>query len=113
MTAERSPTFAEQLRDLRRASGLSQEALAERAGMSVRALRKLESGATQTPRRDTIDLLASALGLDATAQTAFAQAARRSWIAGPNAAAQLQPHSRGEEPPLIGRTEELALVARH
>jgi transcriptional regulator with XRE-family HTH domain len=113
MTAKRSPTFADQLRDLRRASGLSQEELAERAGMSVRALRKLESGATQTPRRDTIDLLASALHLDATAQAAFAQAARQSWIARSNVAAQPQRHLRSSEPLLIGRAAELALVARH
>jgi tetratricopeptide (TPR) repeat protein len=81
--------------------------------MSVRALRKLESGATQTPRRDTIDLLASALDLDETAQVAFAHAARRSWIAGSNAAAQPQRPTRGEESPLIGREAELTLVARH
>jgi transcriptional regulator with XRE-family HTH domain len=112
MTAERSPTFADRLRDLRRASGLSQEKLAERAGMSVRALRKLESGATQTPRRDTIDLLASALRLDETAHAAFAQVAWRRLVAGPNAAAQAQRRPRGEEPPLIGRAAELTLVAQ-
>jgi transcriptional regulator with XRE-family HTH domain len=42
---------------------MTQEQLAERAGLSPRALRKLESGASQVPRRDTLSLLAEALNL--------------------------------------------------
>ena len=42
---------------------MTQEKLAEHAGLSVRALRRLESGASLVPRRDTIDLLATALKL--------------------------------------------------
>ncbi len=43
------------LRQLRRAAGLTQEALAERAGMSARGLQDLERGVSQAPRRRTID----------------------------------------------------------
>jgi transcriptional regulator with XRE-family HTH domain len=57
-------TFREVLRRYRVATGLTQAALAERAGLSVQAIQKLERGATQpycnTPRR-----LAAALQLSA------------------------------------------------
>jgi transcriptional regulator with XRE-family HTH domain len=63
MQAERSRSFAGLLREHRRAAGMTQEELAERSGISPRALRKLESGASQVPRRDTVQLLARALNL--------------------------------------------------
>jgi transcriptional regulator with XRE-family HTH domain len=61
--SERSKSFAGLLREYRRATGMTQEELAERSGISPRALRKLESGASQVPRRDTVQLLAQALNL--------------------------------------------------
>jgi transcriptional regulator with XRE-family HTH domain len=45
------------------AAGLTQEELAERSGLSVRAIRNLETGRTGQPRRQSIGLLAEALGL--------------------------------------------------
>jgi non-specific serine/threonine protein kinase len=51
------------LRRHRQASGLSQEDLAERSGLSVQAISALERGVRRAPYRDTIDLLADALGL--------------------------------------------------
>lgn len=51
------------LRRARRAAGLTQEELAERAGLSVRGVSDIERGARQSPRRDTIALLGKALGL--------------------------------------------------
>ena len=42
---------------------LTQERLAERAGLSPRAISDLECGVNHVPRRDTFDLLASALEL--------------------------------------------------
>jgi transcriptional regulator with XRE-family HTH domain len=60
---DRLPWFAVLLRGYRRAAGLTQEELAEHAGLSARALRKLESGASLLPRRDTMALLAQALAL--------------------------------------------------
>lgn len=53
-----------ELRVLRLAAGLSQEALAERAGLSVRAVRKLEAGQVCRPHRRTLDALAEVLAMD-------------------------------------------------
>src|SRR4051794_40871686 len=51
------------LRRLRSAAALSQEALAERAGVSVRAISDLERGVHRVPRLETVRLLADALAL--------------------------------------------------
>lgn len=53
--------FGAVLRQHRLRAGLTQEELAERAGISVRGLRKLECGRTTAPRPDTVRLLAGAL----------------------------------------------------
>ncbi len=63
MTSARTLTFGDLLRRYRTAAGLSQEALAERANLSSRAISDLERGLKQAPRRDTVELLAQALGL--------------------------------------------------
>jgi predicted ATPase/class 3 adenylate cyclase len=65
------------LRRARQAAGLTQEELAERAGLSRRGIADLESGARKTPRKDTVALLAAALGLSEEERTTFAAAARR------------------------------------
>lgn len=49
--------FGELLRRYRVAAGLTQEALAERAGVSTRGISDLERGAHGLPRRDTLLLL--------------------------------------------------------
>ena len=56
--------FGTLLRDQRVAAGLTQEQLAERAGLSVRGLRYLERGA-RVPYRVTVSRVADALGLSA------------------------------------------------
>jgi transcriptional regulator with XRE-family HTH domain len=53
------------LRTLRRARGLSQQALAERAGVTQHHLCHIESG-RNLPRLDTIVRIADALDCDAT-----------------------------------------------
>src|SRR5215472_11536359 len=63
MAIERSRSFADLLRQFRLDAGMTQEELGERAGISPRALRKLESGVSRIPRRDTVILLAQALNL--------------------------------------------------
>ena len=73
--ATRRPTFAALLRAHRRAAGLTQEELAERAGLSVRTISGLESGAQHTPYKETVRLLAAALALRAEDSAAFAVAA--------------------------------------
>ena len=49
--------------DLRVQAGLSQEELADRAGLSVRTIRELEAGRVARPRKDSVRLLAEGLGL--------------------------------------------------
>lgn len=51
------------LAEARRAAGLTQEELAERSGLSVRAIGSLERGAVERPRRRSLERLAEALGL--------------------------------------------------
>ncbi|HEU5398688.1 MAG TPA: helix-turn-helix transcriptional regulator, partial [Gammaproteobacteria bacterium] len=58
-------SFGSLLRHLRRAAGLTQDELAERARMSKRGLQDLELGASQRPRQSTLALLAAALDLSA------------------------------------------------
>src|SRR5262245_61212031 len=63
--------FADLLRRLRLAAGMTQESLAQVAGVSVDAVGTLERGTRQTPRADTARLLADALGLDGKARQRF------------------------------------------
>ncbi|PWI13120.1 hypothetical protein DI272_02430 [Streptomyces sp. Act143] len=55
--------FRQQLRHFRTRAGLSQEALSEAAGVSVRAVADMERGRTLGPQRRTVQALAQALGL--------------------------------------------------
>jgi predicted ATPase/transcriptional regulator with XRE-family HTH domain len=57
------PRFGDLVRRHRTAAALSQEALAERAGVSARAISDLERGVHQAPHLETVRLLADALGL--------------------------------------------------
>lgn len=59
-------SFGDLLRQLRLVRGLTQEELAERAGLSVRGISDLERGVKRRPRPDTLALLAQALDLDPT-----------------------------------------------
>ena len=60
----RHHTFASLLKVRRAVSGLTQEELARKAGVSPRTVSYLESGLVRRPRRDTINALATTLGLD-------------------------------------------------
>lgn len=51
------------LRQQRRAAGLTQEELAERSGISVRAIADLERGRTRRPYPSSVRALVRALGL--------------------------------------------------
>ncbi len=57
-----APAFGALLKHYRMAAGLTQEELAERAGLSVRGIMYLEHGG-RSPHRDTIRRLGQALGL--------------------------------------------------
>jgi transcriptional regulator with XRE-family HTH domain/tetratricopeptide (TPR) repeat protein len=115
--ADRATTFGEALRRHRAAAGMTQEELAERAGMSVRGLSYLEKDGRQ-PYRDTVRRLADALGLDESARVAFTTLARQ---AGGESAdpddeppvRRVAPVRREPLPPLVGRVQEVALLERH
>ncbi len=77
MNGEVEISFAELLRRHRVAAYLSQEELAERARLSVRAVSDLERGVTQAPRNETLALLVKALTLPAKERAAFRTAGRR------------------------------------
>ena len=71
-------TTSEQIRTLRKNKGLSQEALAEMAGINLRTLQRIEAGVT-IPRGETLRLLAQALEVpvehfSATTETSSAPA---------------------------------------
>ncbi len=84
METTQPTTFGDLLKRHRTAAGLTQEALAERACLSRKAVSALECGERLAPRRDTVHLLAEALGLPPDAHAAFVAAARR------------PPHSSGD-----------------
>ncbi len=69
--------FGALLRRYRLAAGLSQEALADRARLSVNGIGLLERGDRRTPQRETFALLAAALGLTPEERQAFEAAAAR------------------------------------
>jgi len=75
-------SFAGLLRQLRGEAGLTQEELAEAAGVSARSISDLERGVNVTARRDTARLLADALGLAGGARAAFEAAAAGRSVAG-------------------------------
>jgi transcriptional regulator with XRE-family HTH domain len=101
--------FAQLLKRHRLAAGLTQEALAERAGVSARAISDLERGGGRTPRLETVRLLATALGLTAEQHGAL--------LAASGAAGPLPVVSRTSElpippTPLIGRAALVAEVVQ-
>jgi len=75
--AQADSPFGAELRALRLAAGLSQEALAERAGISTDAIAALERGRRRHPRPSTVHALSGALGLDTAAARLQAARARR------------------------------------
>ena len=97
------PAFGAQVRASRLAAGLTQEALAERAGLSARTLQRLEAGAGR-PYRATAEALATALGLpagprDSLLATAQPAPRRRAHDAHDGAA-------QGRPPPRRGATQQ-------
>src|SRR5215467_13430728 len=74
--AEPLLSFAGLLRQFRGEARLTQEELAEAAGLSLRGISDLERGIHRTARKDTAVLLAGALGLEGAAREVFVAAAR-------------------------------------
>ena len=118
-------SFAQLLKRHRLASGLTQEALAERAHLSREAVSALERGERQYPRTETVDVLAEALELADEERSALRAAAvrpsrprqstsaqdTRSGLDGLVTAADPAvpvPHVPMPPTPLLGRSVELA-----
>jgi predicted ATPase/DNA-binding XRE family transcriptional regulator len=119
--ATRSGTtaFGMALRSMRLAAGLSQGVLAERAGLSEKAVGALERGDRTTPRPATVVLLADALGASPADRDRLLAAARAK--TGPTErgrptdtdAASLARHGLLVPPtPLLGRQQDIAAVSQ-
>src|SRR5580693_8047395 len=76
MAEQAALSFAELLRQLRAEARLTQEELAETAGLSPRSVSDLERGINRTARKDTALLLADALSLTGQVRVLFVAAAR-------------------------------------
>ncbi len=63
MSSGQDVSFGEKLRQLREAAGLTQEELAERAGLTPKGIGALERGDRKRPYPNTVRALADALGL--------------------------------------------------
>lgn len=100
--------FGTLLRRYRLAAGLTQEELAERAGISRRSLGDMERGVVHAPRKDTVRLLTEALALALPERAALAEAARRLGRPVAVASSLIVPSA----PPFVGRARELALLER-
>lgn len=90
----------------RRAAGLTQEELAEAAGMAARSIRDLERGRRARPQRRTAQLLVSALGLGEADAAALLAAGRPGRQAIPPADGSATP------PGLLGRQDQLMVLER-
>jgi predicted ATPase/DNA-binding XRE family transcriptional regulator len=100
-------SFGALLKRYRMAAGLTQEALAERATLSTRAVSDLERGLSRAPRYDTLDLLTKAMNLSAEQRAALFAAARPAL---PRENAKATPLQALPFPPtaLLGREQEIA-----
>ena len=104
--------FGPLLRARRRAAGLTQEALAERAGLSARGIQHLEAGDTR-PYPATLDALAGALDLDAGGAAALrASLERRAGGARPAPGRRGRRACRPSLTSFVGRERELAEARR-
>lgn len=109
MDAGERVVFGDLLRQHRKAAGLTQEDLAERAGLSVDTISLLERGEHLRPHRYTMQSLAEALGLSQPDRDRFESAARMPTVsASPH---DVQPASLPVQPtPFIGREREVEEV---
>jgi predicted ATPase/DNA-binding XRE family transcriptional regulator len=103
VTDNREP-FGVMLRRLREDAGMTREGLAERAGLSPRAISALERSERQRPYPHTVHALAAALSLSPDHQAALEQAGRPQ---------QVPVGREWSAPYLVGRDGEIEAVTRH
>lgn len=106
-------SLAARLRALREAAGLSQEELAERAGLSSHAISALERGTRTRPYPHTVRALCDALGADAEARAELIAAvpARTRSTHTSGDSATTPPSLPTPATALLGRDQDLARVA--
>jgi tetratricopeptide (TPR) repeat protein/transcriptional regulator with XRE-family HTH domain len=116
--ASRTPapgSFGMLLRRYRLALGLSQEELADRSGLSVRAISNMERGRTARPHRHTVQSVAGALSLREPERLRLEQSAR---MAGGEAGSDAPQVSAGLHqlpvavPGFIGRAAEMETLTQ-
>ncbi|GLZ42731.1 helix-turn-helix domain-containing protein [Actinokineospora sp. NBRC 105648] len=116
---DQGSTFAALLSAHRRAVGLTQEELAEKSGVSTRAISDLERGRVRRPQRRTGQALASALALGGAELEQFLGSGGYQAIEADHAPEEPRPAIdrplRGLPPEvdLAGRETELAQLLRH
>ncbi|WP_165865727.1 ATP-binding protein [Vallicoccus soli] len=103
------PSLGGQLRALRRRAGLTQEELAERAGLTAHAVSALERGTRTRPYPHTLRALLDALGADAAERAALLAAARPAPAEEREARAPL-PSLDVPSTPLVGRDADVDAV---
>ncbi|TCC30860.1 helix-turn-helix domain-containing protein [Kribbella speibonae] len=102
-------TFGELLRGWRERALLTQEELAERAGVDPRTLRRWETGQSARPRGSSLRQVAEVLGLTDDESLEMAAAAR-----GPALPTSDRPHQLPPAPShFVGREAELAALSEH
>ncbi|MFE9122254.1 ATP-binding protein [Streptomyces sp. NPDC007172] len=102
------------LRDFRRRAGLTQEELADRAGLSARTIRALERGQNRVPRVASVREVAKALGLgtdDRQRLLATASPDEREGAGDPDAALERRRYLPYDMPDFIGRTDEVTRLS--
>jgi predicted ATPase/transcriptional regulator with XRE-family HTH domain len=107
MSAISVASFGALLRRFRLAAGLTQEALAERAGLSARGIQDLERGSRTSPRAETVRLLADALELQRAELIEAAHPELATAGAGP-AARSVPRRLPIPATPLVGRERQVA-----
>ena len=95
------------LRRHRHGAGLSIDALAQRSGISARAISDIERGRSTEPQAHTIRALADALGLAGAARSELYESSRPGRERAP-AEAEPRPLLLPDSPDLVGRGGELA-----
>ena len=112
MAVQTPGSFWALLRRHRLRAGLTQEALAQRAGLSLRTVSVLERAAQRAPHLDTIRRLADALGLPEAERAALVAASRRG-VPRANASSDvLRSHLPVPLSSFIGREREISDVQR-
>ncbi len=115
MNQDRPNTFAALLRQYRKRAGLSQESLAEKAGLSANAISALERGERRHPYPSTIRMLAEALALRPEEQDLLVETNANSGPEDEPAAAKLTSVQFNGAIPrpltgLVGRATEAAVI---